>query len=342
MSRFGRIFHNLWQKSDWLHVVDLDLGSFNTKLLVDGKREFQVESSYLKHLPSQSIVAIGQKTLDYYDDDLPQINLIRPFRGGRINHHGQTLEFLSHLLEQFFSKSKYGLRLPRMLARVAVSPRYSPVQKQILTKMLQKTGAIEVELIEKNLAIYRSQIKPQTQGPPLLIVDIGAETTLIGLCHGQQVVKQTVFNKGSWEFNRIIQRVVKTKHQSQIGFKTAEKIKKELGRLDWVSKPAELKLAVRGKDILSNLPTTITVTVADFEEEFQRLGQEISSQVSELVASLSFNEVQGVMESGLFITGGGSLIRGWSSFLEDQIKMNVRVSSEPFRDVIRGMIYAGR
>ena len=345
MNRIGHFFRVFWRRSQWVPVIRLDLGSFFSKVTIDDGSPAMIESCFLKMKASGQVVGVGGNSLDYFERKSDQLEIIFPFAGGRVADRFQTSLFLKTIFDNYLASAKKVAWQPT-LARVklSVSPLYSSVQKQALEQILTELGAVEVEMIPQAQAIYWSQMGAGEQLSPKLVVDIGADSTLVAVVNRTQVLEQEVLELGAKDFNQLVRRVIKAKYGCEVGYKTAEKIYRSILvipdlQADVTQSQNNLQMAVRGKDILKSLPKTVTVASSDFSDAAHDLAQEMTTQILEVMAALSFDDLQTVVESGLYLTGGGSQLAGLDKFIESQVKIRLEKSLNPFFDVITGLNY---
>jgi len=320
------------------HTFCIDFGSSTTRILFDEKIIFEEATCVALHKESDSIVAIGQAAADLEGKSSQSIDVNFPIRRGNIADFSAAHHFLHGVFRthQSFHTSNGLLGFLPKNIHVAVSPNATSIQKDFLKRLFKQTGFSDVTLLNKNTAILH-QIRRSTHHSPLICsVDIGGMTTEICVFSQDQPVTERTIHVGGEDFTKEIIRVIRKQHSCEIGWQTAEKIKSALGRVPESSQDIRLSV-IRGRDIVTSLPKTIQVSTTDLDQAFSQLAQDIWSDFREFCQDGDSELITTALSEGIFLTGGGSLLRGMDEFFMKKLQCPVHMSRTPFDDVIKGL-----
>jgi len=189
----------------------------------------------------------------------------------------------------------------------------------------------------------------------LCTLDIGGQTTEIGLFAGDQCIFSRTIPLGGISFTEIVKYRVRTQHQVAIGWATAESIKQQIGEVllagemtsKMISKKGNekinnkkklpSKLAVRGKNVLDSTITTVTVSSSDFVEDFNNLMKELEEEIKISFSQASADIVAEALSNGIYLTGGSSQVKGIREYLQQSLKCDVIAARNPQTGVVKGL-----
>lgn len=327
----------------------LDFGSVNTKVILGEKVVYEEPTCVSLHKHSGVIVAVGQRALSSWKKTPKSIETIFPIQMGVVAHQEAAEQYLEHILrERIFLSTGFFANLEASFMRIsgkyAVGTLVSPVEKQVLQNVLKNVGLGGLREMKKTQALYERIHPKNVSRANFCSLDIGGQTTELGIfVEGVEVFSQT-FYWGGFMFTERIRQIVVAKHQVEISWDMAESIKKQIGQV-FIDEKREQKLkesqfAVRGKDISQNLVKTLMISAADFASDFLEISQEFADELR-----LAFDAVPGeiitqALNNGFFLTGGGSKLKDLNTFLQNQFKCDVAVSKTPELDIVKGLAFA--
>lgn len=317
------------------HDVAIDLGTANTIVLVKGQGIVVNEPSIVAVRVDRfdrdgEIVAVGYEAKEMVGKTPNGIQVIRPMKDGVIADFDVTEKMIRYFIQK--AHNRKALVRPRIM--VCVPYGLTGVERKAVKESAMSAGAREVLLIEEPMAAAIGAGLPIKEPQGSLIVDIGGGTTEIGVISlGGLVISKSVRIAGD-KIDLAIVNYVRKHHNLLIGERLGEEIKIEIG----AAAPLDnmLSMEVKGRDQVSGLLDTITLTSEDIREAIKDQLREISSAVKSVIESVPADLAGDLVENGLTLTGGGALIRGLDRYLSDTIKLPVFIGDEPLLAVAKG------
>ncbi len=314
--------------------IGIDLGTANVLVFLKGKGVVLCEPSVVAfEEKTDRVVAIGQDARQMLGRNHVGIRVVRPLREGVISDFRITELMLKHFLKKVMSRAR--LMKPRVA--VCVPSQITSVEKRAVIDATKQAGAKEVYLIEEPLAGAIGVGIDITKPYGTMIVDIGGGTTDIAVISlGATVVSQSLKVAGD-NFDEAIIRYMKRKYMLLIGERSAEMLKIKIGT---VYPDGSLgAFDIRGRNNLTGLPTSITVTERDMAEALVEVADQLIQGVKN-VFELTPPELAGdVYERGIVLTGGGAMVHGLDRLIMEQTGIKVHIPEDP---LIRVAIGTGR
>lgn len=313
--------------------IGIDLGTSNTLVYVKGQGIVINEPSFVAfNKKSGEIIAVGRNAYSMYGKTPEHIDVSRPLLNGIIFDFEVTESMLSYFMNSLALGWLSFLQRPLVL--VGIPTNITEVERGAVEDASRGAGAGQVMLIEDPLVAAIGAGLPVQESQGSLIVDIGGGTTEIGLISlGGLVVKKNLKIAGD-KFDQDIIEFVKAAHRLIIGPTTANSIKMEIGSAFPLEKP--LSLTVQGKDAVKGLPREITLTDRDVREAITESLDKIAETIRDVLQSSPSAFSADIMKNNIVITGGGSLLRGLTRYLEKKVEMPCRLADDPLTTVVRG------
>lgn len=320
------------------HDLGIDLGTSNTLVFVKDKGILIREPSVVaRHHKTKQIVAIGKEAKKMLGKTPSTIEAIRPLRDGVISDFDAAEAMLKHyitLIHQLPTNS-WLPRIPRPKVVIGIPSGVTEVERRAVQEAAIAAGAREAYMIEEPMAAAIGAGLPIQESQGSFICDIGGGTTEIAvLSLGGIVVNRSIRVAGD-EMDEAIASFVRLKYSLLIGEQTAEEIKIAVGSAYPVDKQ-ERQIVVRGRDIETGLPKTIRVGESEIREALTQVIQQIVEAVAETIEETPPELTSDIVEHGIVMAGGGSLLRGIDKVLARDIKMPVWVTDDPQTAVARG------
>lgn len=326
------------ERTDGKVSVGVDLGTCNLRIYVEGRGIVFNEPSIIAiDKASNRVVSIGYEAASLVDKNHDKVEVVRPIIGGVISDIDMIRQILVYTFEKLFASgfkniSKLMLCMPSEITET---------EKAVLVKLGNELG-VENTRIEE-------EIKASAIGGGVdiftaygnMVVDIGGGTTNFGvLSLGDVVLSKSIKIAGDY-FDKQIIRHVKEKYKLEIGPQTAEKVKIALASLTGdLPRDDEggdvLTYKAMGRDVVSGLPR---MAIIGAEEIRAILLEAFESIKSTLIATLEITppELSGdLVENGILLTGGGSLIKGIKEYFEEASTVKVHIAPSPINAVIEG------
>lgn len=323
------------------HDIGIDLGTANTLVYVRGKGiVIREPSAVARHKKSKEILAIGASAKKIYGRAPATIEAIRPLRGGVIADFDATAAMLRHYINRVHESGTAIPKIPRPRVVIGIPSGVTEVERRAVVDVTIDAGAREVYLIEEPMATAIGANLP-IEGPEgIFIVDIGGGTSEIAVISlGGIVIGRSVRIAGD-EMDEAIINYVRLKYSLLLGQPTAENVKMGIGSvLPTKDLPVDKQagfIVVRGRDLETGLPKSIKLTSGEIQEALSPTIQEIISNIVDALEEVPPELTSDIMERGIILAGGGSLIKGIDKIISEATKMPVWIAEDPLTCVVRG------
>lgn len=312
--------------------MGIDLGTACTLVHVVGKGIVINEPSVVAvNQKTGQVVAVGSKAKQMIGRTPSHIVAVRPLVDGVISDFEVTEEMMSYLLNKAQSNKKT-LFGPRVV--VGVPSGITNVEIRAVRDAAKSAGAREVYIIEEPMATAIGINLPVNDPVGTMVVDIGGGTTDIAVISLGGVVQSRNLRVAGDHLNQDIISYIRSEFKILVGEKTAENLKIAIGSLVLSEKP--LEASIKGRDLVSGLPREVVVTDTDIREAISSSIDTIVESVKEVLEITPPEVLADVMNRGVYLSGGGALIKGLSEVLHDHTKIPVHVAKDPLTAVVRG------
>lgn len=330
------MFDKFWQLVSF--DIGIDLGTVNTLVLVKGKGIVIREPSVVAvHKKSRQVLAIGKEAKRMLGRTPIAIEAIRPLSDGVISDFDITEAMLRHFIEQVHKQPGGYLRIPKIpkpRVVIGIPSGVTEVERRAVQDAALSAGARQCYLIEEPMAAAIGAELPIEEPEGTLIMDIGGGTTEIAVISlGGMVLNRSLRVAGD-ELDGDIVNYMKMRYGMLIGDKTAENIKIEIGSA--APQKEEKETVVRGRDLSTGLPKSIKISSTEIREAISGTVNQIISTLSEVLEETPPELISDILERGVMITGGGSLLKGLDKKLAEEIKIPVWIAEDPLTTVVRG------
>lgn len=255
---------------------------------------------------------------------------VRPLRQGVISDYTVTEKMLKHFIQKAIGKKTF--RKPRI--SVCVPSGVTEVEKKAVEDATYQAGAREVMIIEEPIAAAIGAGIDISRPCGNMVVDIGGGTTDIAVISLGGTVVSTSIKIAGDDFDEAIVRFMRKKHNLLIGERTAEDIKIKIGSC--FPRPEVDTLDVRGRNLVTGLPKTVTVTSEETEEALKETTLQIVEAVHGVLEKTPPELAADIADRGIVLTGGGSLLRGLEELIEDKTGINTMTAEDPMTAVAIG------
>ena len=312
--------------------IGIDLGTASILVYVKGKGVVLKEPSVVAYdRDTNKIVAIGEEARLMLGRTPGNIVAIRPLRQGVISDYTITEKMLKYFIQKAVGRSYFGRR-PRI--SVCVPSQVTEVEKKAVEDATFAAGARDVKIIEEPIAAAIGAGIDISKPCGNMIVDIGGGTSDIAVISlGGSVVSTSIKIAGD-DFDEAIVRYMRKKHNLLIGERTAEDIKIKIGTCYPLPQPETIE--VRGRNLVTGLPRTITVSSEETEEALREATLQIVEAVHSVLEKTPPELAADVADRGIVLTGGGSLLRGLEELIEEKTGINTMTAEQPMTCVAIG------
>ena len=312
--------------------IGIDLGTASVLVYVKGKGVVLKEPSVVAFdRNTNKIKAIGEEARLMLGRTPGNIVAVRPLRQGVISDYTVTEKMLSYFISRTVGKSLFG-RKPRI--SVCVPSGATEVEKKAVEDATYQAGAREVSIIEEPVAAAIGAGIDIAKPCGNMIVDIGGGTADIAVISLGGVVVSNSIKVAGDDFDEAIVRFMRKKHNLLIGERTAEEIKINVGTV--YKRPENLTMDVRGRNLVTGLPKTVTVTSEETEEALREPAYQIVDAVHNVLERTPPEFAADISDRGIVLTGGGSLIQGLEELIEEKTGINTMTAEDPLTAVAIG------
>ncbi|WP_070120814.1 rod shape-determining protein [Bacillus marinisedimentorum] len=313
--------------------MGIDLGTANTLVYVKGKGVVVREPSVVAlRTDTGSIEAVGNDAKNMIGRTPGNIVAVRPMKDGVIADFETTATMMKYFIKQAQKNRSGFARKPNVM--VCVPSGITAVEKRAVEDATKQAGAKEAYTIEEPFAAAIGANLPVWEPTGSMVVDIGGGTTEVAIISlGGIVTSQSIRVAGDEMDEAIIQYIKKT-YNLMIGERTAEALKLEIGS---AGEPEGVEdMDIRGRDLLTGLPKTITVTAKEISGALKDTVEQIIEAVKNTLEKTPPELAADIMDRGIVLTGGGALLRNLDKVISDETKMPVLVAEDPLDCVAIG------
>jgi len=313
--------------------LGIDLGTANTLVYVKGRGIVINEPSVVAlNQKTGQILAIGNEAKRMVGRTPSHIVAIRPLVEGVISDFEVAEQMLRYFINQVHKGGFALIARPRVV--IGVPSGVTEVEKRAVEDAARNAGAREVYLIEQPMSAAIGARLPIQDAAGNMIVDIGGGTCEVAVISlGGIVVSKSLRIAGD-KLNDDIIRYARDEFKLLLGEKTAEDIKIAIGSAYDLEK--ELEATMRGRDLINGLPKEIIVNDSQIREALARSVKTLVNAIRSTVEQTPPELVADIMERGIVLAGGGSLLRGLDQLVAQETQMPVRIAEDPLTAVVRG------
>lgn len=323
-------------KENFFRNIGVDLGTSKTLIYVKGKGIVINEPTVVAmNNKTNQILAVGHEAEEMIGKTPSHISAIKPLNDGVISDFEVAEKMLDYFLDKSKKKGFFGqfLDWPRLV--VGVPTGGTEVEKRAVEDVARSAGAKDVYLIEEPIAVALGAQLSVKESQGIFVVDIGGGTTEVAVISlGGIVVSKSLRIAGN-KLNDDIIHYFRDKFKLSIGEKTAERIKIFIGSALDLGSNQEMK--VKGRDLTRGLPKEIKVKEEDIREAITPSLIKIIDAIKSTVEITPPELIGDIMETGIILSGGTSLLRGIDKLIEESIDLPVKIIDDPITSVIRGI-----
>lgn len=315
--------------------ISIDLGTSNI-LFYDkqkGKIVLNEPSVIVIDKKTREVVAVGQEARSMLGKNPDSIEVIKPLRDGVISDLDSTRLMLS-----IFMKKLYGYSLFKPEVIICVPIEVTTVEKRALFNSID--DAKRVFLIEEGRAALMGTGIDISHPNGNIVIDIGGGSTDIAILSLDEIVVSKSIRIAGNRLDEDIVKYVKNNLGINIGEKTAENIKKELATAIKVPESENKSMIIKGLDILTKSPVERKISSNEVQEAIISSLKDILSSVREVLGKCPPELSSDILDNGIILTGGGSLIKSFDKLIENSVNVKVNIPENPLDSVVIGGAYA--
>ncbi len=315
--------------------LGIDLGTATIVVYMAGRGIVLREPSVVAvEMPGRRLLAVGEEARQMLGRTPGSIVAVRPLRSGVIADYSLTRDMLANLLRRACGRK---FLLIRPMVVICVPSGATNVEKRAALDAVRSAGARDAVPIEEPMAAAIGAGLPIAMPGGNMVVDIGGGTTDIAVISLGGIVTSDSVRAGGNDLDEAIIRNVRRVYNLDIGERTAENININIGSA--ASLERELDMAVRGRDILTGLPRTVTVTSVEVREAMADVVYRVVERVKHVLEETPPELAADIVERGITLTGGGALLRGIDRVLAFETGIPAAVADDPVSCVAKGTGY---
>lgn len=313
--------------------IGIDLGTANILVYSKNKGIALNEPSVVAiDTETKQVLAVGKEAKEMIGKTPGRIVAIRPLKDGVIADYDVTTEMLKHIMRKASKKMGFAIRKPNVV--VCTPSGSTSVERRAIHDAVRNAGAKKIHLIEEPVAAAIGAGLPVDEPVANVVVDIGGGTTEVAIISFGGVVACHSIRIGGDRLDDDIIQHVRKEYNVLIGERTAENVKMEIGY--GLIDHEELTMEVRGRDLVTGLPKTITLSSYEIrnamKESLSHILEAIRATLEDCPAELSGD----IVDRGVILSGGGALMKGMEDWLSQEIVVPVHLAPSPLESVAIG------
>lgn len=316
----------------------VDLGTVNTLVYAPGRGVVLNEPSAVAiNKYTGEVLSVGREAYEMLGREPHDIEVHRPIKNGTINDFNVT----EKMLVAFLSRVHEG-HTKRCHLVVGVPSSSTTLEQRSVRDAARIAKATRVDLIDEGLCAALGAGLDLQDARAHLVVDIGGGTTNIATIASASIINSVSLRAGGHQMDEAIRDYVRNHHSMQLGERTAEEVKLELGQARSCGKNEPLeerRMEVIGKDLAEGTAKVVELTSAEVCEALEPVVAEIVAGARRMVEDSQPDVTADIYRTGIILTGGGALMKGMAERLQEELKLHVVVADDPLSAVALG---AGR
>ncbi|MBB6052069.1 rod shape-determining protein [Armatimonas rosea] len=311
--------------------MGIDLGTANTLVHVHGKGILLREPSVIAFDVNRQVVeAVGDEAKRMLGRTPGHIVAVRPLKDGVIADFDQTERMLRYFIEKVTRKRPFDL--PQVV--VGIPSGVTEVERMAVIDATKKAGAGEAFLIEEPMAAAIGAGLPVAEPTGSMIVDIGGGTTEVAVISLSGIVTSRSIRVAGDEIDEAVVAYIRRQYNLYIGDRTAEEVKLQIGSAFVLEQ--ELEMLIKGRDLLTGLPRSTTISSVEIREAIAEPVNQIVDAVKMALEATPPELAADIMDLGIYLAGGGALLRGLDRRIQKETEMPVKIAPDPLSCVALG------
>jgi rod shape-determining protein MreB len=317
--------------------IAIDLGTANTLIVQNGEVIVDEPSIVAINRKTGEMVAVGHKAMQMYEKTNENIKMVRPLKDGVIADFQSAEKMISGLIKMAVSKKRFFSHLKMV---ICIPSGITEVEKRAVFDSADHVDSKETYLIFEPMAAALGIGLNVEEPVGNMIIDIGGGTTEIAVIALSGIVAEQSIRIAGDELTLDIINYIKAEHSLLIGERTAEKIKIAVGAaIKDLEDPPE-PILINGRDLLTGLPRQKSIGHEEIAEAIDDSIAKIEEAIMKTLEKTPPELSSDIYQRGIYLTGGGALLRGLAKRIADKTKLKVEVADDPLKAVAKGTAIA--
>ncbi len=312
----------------------IDLGTANTLIIYNGKVVVDEPSIVALDVHTGRLIAVGTEAQRMQGKENPNIRTIRPLKNGVIADFNATELMLRGLIKKV--KTSGSLFSPSLRMVICIPSGSTNVEIRAVRDSAEHAGGREVYMIYEPMAAALGAGMDVEAPEGHMVIDIGGGTSEIACISLGGIVCSESINVAGDVFTSDIQNYVRTQHSIRIGERTAERIKQAIGAAlsDLEEEPEDYE--VTAPNLLTALPQTVSLSYSEIAHALENSLVKLDYALMQVLQSMPAELFSDIVKNGIYLTGGGALIKGLDRRLSAKTGIPVHIAEDPLRAIVRG------
>ena len=311
----------------------IDLGTANTLIIQDGKVVVDEPSIVAMDRRTGNTIAVGKKAMQMHEKTHEDIKTIRPLKDGVIADFQAAESMIEGFINMIGGRRRF---FSHMKMVICIPSGITEVEKRAVFDSADHVDSKETYLIHEPMAAALGIGLDVEEPIGNMIIDIGGGTTEIAVIALSGIVCDQSIRIAGDEFTSDIMSYMKRQHNILIGERTAEQIKINVGSaLETLEAPPE-DFAVNGRDLMTGIPKQIKISYREIAHSLDKSISKIEDAVLKALEMTPPELASDIYKTGLYLTGGGALLRGLDKRIAQRTKLPIHIAEDPLRAVVRG------
>jgi len=311
----------------------VDLGTANTLIIQNDKVVVDEPSIVAINRQTNEVIAVGNKAMQMHEKTHDNIKTVRPLKDGVIADFQAAEALIQGLINLIGEKRRFFTHLKMV---ICIPSGITEVEKRAVFDSADHVDSKETYLIHEPMAAALGIGLDVEEPIGHMVIDIGGGTTEIAVIALSGIVTDQSIRIAGDEFTNDIIDYMKRKHNIHLGERTAEQIKINVGAALPDLDEVPPKYAVNGRDLLTGIPKQIFTTHYEVAEALDKSINKIEEAILKALEDTPPELSSDIYKTGLYLTGGGALLRGLDKRISLKTKLNVIIADDPLRAVVRG------
>ena len=313
--------------------IAIDLGTANTLIIQDEVIVIDEPSIVAKNRKTGETIAVGKRAMQMHEKTHEDIKTIRPLKDGVIADFEAAESMIQGMINMLGNKRKFFTHLKIV---ICIPSGITEVEKRAVFDSADHVDSKETYLIHEPMAAALGIGLDVEEPVGNMIIDIGGGTTEIAVIALSGIVCDQSIRTAGDEFTSDITNYIKRQHNILIGERTAEQIKINVGSARDILENPPPDYAVNGRDLMTGIPKQITISYSEIAGALDESISKIEEAIMKALEATPPELASDIYKRGIYLTGGGALLRGLDKRIAQKTKLDVHVAEDPLRAVVKG------